>query len=305
MENKIPKEIIKFFEKKGGHSLIVKGPAGCGKTTFSLETALYLKDKYKIVYKSTRVQDYTLLDQFPWIADTIIPKLKKDSINNVSREELHRLEGQIEDGLIDDTDGNDNIPLKTENGDYVFEFATLLPELERIYDTVESHLPDKSLVIIDSINALCDKYGVSIEKLILTLQKDLVEKTGVNLILILESVNPQYIEYFGDGVVSLNRNQYKDYSIRVLELQKLRGCEIRNSKYLFTLMDGHFRAITDTLNIPVPNNFDYKEGKGYTLGSADMDKIFGDINPEEIVMMKYDDDQSLKYIKTMLQSTLS
>jgi hypothetical protein len=97
---------------------------------------------------------------------------------------------------------------------------------------------------------------------------------------------------------------YKDYSIRILELQKLRGCEIRNSKYLFTLVDGHFQVITDTLDIPVMDNFDYKKGQGYTLGSQDMDEIFGVMNPEEIVIMEYDNDQSLKYIKSMLQTTL-
>src|SRR3970282_968745 len=36
-EGRLPLEIIEFFNQPGGHSLIVKGPAGTGKTTFALQ----------------------------------------------------------------------------------------------------------------------------------------------------------------------------------------------------------------------------------------------------------------------------
>ena len=46
----IPPEVIGFFKKEGGHSLIVKGEPGSGKTTFALEILSVLKNDFEVKY---------------------------------------------------------------------------------------------------------------------------------------------------------------------------------------------------------------------------------------------------------------
>ena len=67
VEGRLPGEIVRFFENQGGHSLIVKGSAGTGKTTFSLQLIEELKGMQNSYYLSTRVSDESLYLQFPWL----------------------------------------------------------------------------------------------------------------------------------------------------------------------------------------------------------------------------------------------
>ena len=70
----IPSEIRTFFGKPGGRSLLVKGPAGSGKTTFALQLLEDMADPKKSFYLSSRVSDQALFRQFPW--------LEKESMKN-------------------------------------------------------------------------------------------------------------------------------------------------------------------------------------------------------------------------------
>ena len=70
----LPSEVVRFLENAGGHSLIVRGNAGTGKTTFVLQVAEEFKDRQKAHYLSTRVSDTSLLRQFPWLAERLITR---------------------------------------------------------------------------------------------------------------------------------------------------------------------------------------------------------------------------------------
>ncbi len=232
----IPEEIIKFFEMDGGHSLIVKGEPGSGKTTFALEILNQLRDKFEIKYVSTRVADDVLFLQFPWLKEVIEKKPEKKKEVKISRTELNRLEGIIEEGLLEEK-------IKFEEGEAILEVGEMLPELEEIYDFVEAAYPKKVLVCIDSIDGLSEKYGVPAEKILYTLQKDLVENGRANTVFVLESSGFENIEYLGDGVISLHHEPWDSYWKRYMYIQKLRGAPIKNSKYIYTLYNGHFNAI--------------------------------------------------------------
>ena len=67
--NRIPKEVHRFFEVPGGHSLIVRGEAGTGKTTLALQTIEELRSVEKCFYHSTRVSDRSLMTQFTWLEE--------------------------------------------------------------------------------------------------------------------------------------------------------------------------------------------------------------------------------------------
>src|SRR3989442_12614389 len=72
---RIPREIVEFFNAPGGHSLIAKGPAGTGKTTFALQLTEALGEVTASHYLSSRVSVESLYRQFTLLKDPITPAL--------------------------------------------------------------------------------------------------------------------------------------------------------------------------------------------------------------------------------------
>src|SRR3989442_11598021 len=95
-----PREVVAFFESGGGHSLIVKGPAGTGKTTFALQLTEALGEVTASHYLSSRVSDEPLYRQFTWLRDRIKPAIlqtgsKSPHNTKVARHALDQLEGKL------------------------------------------------------------------------------------------------------------------------------------------------------------------------------------------------------------------
>src|SRR5205814_43601 len=166
---RIPREVVEFFNAAGGHSLIVKGPAGTGKTTFALQLTEELGEVSASHYLSARVSDQSLVRQLIW-------------------------------------------------------------------------LPERSLVLIDSIDALGEHYGIPAARLITVLQKDMVEGSKQNVLYVLESSGETRLDYLGDGVVSLASSEYQGRRLRVLTIEKLRGQQVQHHRYLYTLDGGRLTA---------------------------------------------------------------
>jgi len=230
---RIPREIFTFFTNPGGHSLILRGNAGAGKTTFALQTIEDLSELERSYYVSTRVSDDSLFKQFPWLRNRIgrtSMGLGEDGENDsVSRSGLNDLKG-FETTAIGISNGKMSVSIGRE-----------LRDIESIYDAVESNLPERSLVVIDSIDAMAEKYGMTCSKLINTIQKDVVEQYGANALFVLENADAQ-LDYLGDGVVMLSVKEFQRRRIREIDLLKLRGCEIQQPKYLYTLRGGKIRS---------------------------------------------------------------
>ncbi len=235
---KIPIEVYQFFTNPGGHSLIVRGNAGTGKTTFALQTIEELSAIEKSFYHSTRVSDMSLLTQFGWLKDKMEGIERSDSFSNVQQSTppaARRL------GLSN-LKGIKSVPMEVaKGGGLSISIGKDLGELEGLYRGIEKHLPEKSLVVIDSIDALAEKYNISCSKLLSTIQCDIVEGYGSNVLFVLESSNMD-LDYLGDGVVNFSRNEFNRRRIRELEILKLRGCEIQQPKYIFTLDKGRIQT---------------------------------------------------------------
>lgn len=261
-----PKEIIRFLSSPGGHSLILRGMAGTGKTTLALQLIEELAAVQQSYYMSTRVSDQSLFNQFPWLLDKVREgeilkarkKIKKrtDSEQQVekilvglasikgelknekvkaSRKELMRLQGIIESG------GEEQIAEATGESELTVTVGSMMPEIEMAYDVVDKALPERTLVVIDSIDALAEKYGVPPSRLINAMQRDLVEGCGTNIVYVLETPD-QLLDYLGDGVVYLSVNNNTGRRIREMDILKLRGCEIRQPKYVYSLLGGRVRT---------------------------------------------------------------
>lgn len=294
----LPKEIISFLQSPGGHSLLVKGEAGTGKTTLALQIIEALSDMQPEYYLSSRVSDVALYHQFPWLKERVEknqlmragmaflrrswnkdgPKRTElDDVElRVDRRELNRLEGQIEAGEmgLEDEEG----PVMNPDGSVIVEVGAMLPELEMAYDIAESNLPKKTLVVLDSVEALAENYGIPAYRIMNALQKDLVEKAGTNVIFVMETADRSHLDYLGDGVVILRNTVQGNNRVRMIDIEKLRGSSIRNWRYLFTLEGGRVTVMDRDLDlrwIHLPINDRPLSPDQGSFGWNELDRLFG------------------------------
>lgn len=254
----IPEDLLQFFRAPGAHSLIVKGSAGTGKTTFALQLAEELGEGARSYYMSIRVGDESLYRQFPWLrekreghhiqrtggtAEGTEERTKRST--KVDRAELLKLEGRVElgqeGGEVYEKVGEGQV----ENDALIFDLGSDLPEIDLAYDEVERNLPGGTLVLVDSIDGLSERYGIASSKLVNTIQKDLVERGNANVVYVLESTGDTRLDYLGDGVVRFSSEEHAGRRLRVMTIEKLRGVEIRQHRYIYTLKDGRIHAFSN------------------------------------------------------------
>ncbi len=273
---RIPLEVMDFLRAPGGHSLIIKGDAGSGKTTFALQLIEELEEEQPEYFLSSRVSDEALFKQFPWLREKVRRQevlkagkaflrakqcdpsesdiehqgrvftakrfLKTISTSSqepmVVRSELKRLEGLIESGGLDFDDEVD-----IDDDGLTINLGMILPELEIAYDIAEMNLPQKTLVILDSIEGLSERYGISSKRILNVLQKDLVENSGTNVIYILETSEKTELDYLGDGVIVLENIEVKGRKLRHMRIDKLRGARIDRCTISPSMTAGSRRSI--------------------------------------------------------------
>lgn len=299
----IPESLLDFFGGPGGHSLIVKGAAGTGKTTFALQLTEELGSVENSYYMSIRVGDQSLYNQFPWLKEKIEYRKRiapsrmggreeNEDGSRVDRTELKKLEGRIEMGEEDEHSIYDKIGdgEVTETG-LILDLGSDLPEIDMAYDVVERSLPDKTLVLIDSINALAERYGIHPSKLMNTLQRDLVENSASDVLYVLESSGETPLDYLGDGVISFSSEEHAGRRLRVMTIEKLRGTEVRRHKCAYSLDEGRIQTFgfekidmleKKSLWEPVP---DVSED-WVSTGNEQLDELIGGFKKGTIVALE-------------------
>src|SRR2546426_6564816 len=150
---RIPREFVDFFTGRGGPSLIARGPAGTGKTTFALQLTEALGEVTASHYLSSRVSDESLYRQFTWLKDRIKPAIlqtgsKSPHNTKVARHALDQLDGKLEEGK----EGEHEEPEAIGSGEVKGNFLEVtlgfdLPELEAAYAFVDDRIPARSLVL--------------------------------------------------------------------------------------------------------------------------------------------------------------
>ncbi len=265
----IPEEIKNFLSHEGGSSLIIQGNPGTGKTILALELMDTFLDRNPM-YLTTRSTTDAVYRYFPRLRqrheeinviesrDTFWDKFFKKTDSN----ELHVERDAFEMyGMLDD-------PNRTD-----------ITEFDLVCDRVDAFLPAKSLLVLDSIEGLCDKYKVSEKFFIGLINRCLIEPAQTNVVIILEKMGKTEIDYLTDGVVSLHQMDRDGRRMRMLSVDKLRGTNINQPNYLFTLKNGRFRSFSafevmypeEYLPFePIPNTKTH-----YSTGNRDLDEIFG------------------------------
>ncbi|MFQ5909625.1 MAG: gas vesicle protein GvpD P-loop domain-containing protein [Thermoplasmata archaeon] len=319
-EKGIPDALLDFFKGPGGHSLIVKGAAGTGKTTFALQLTEELENVENSYYMSIRVGDHSLYNQFPWLKDAMEYKKriaptkvnrKPEDEGKVDRTELKKLEGRIEMGEEDEDSIYDEIGEGevTEAG-LILDLGSDLPEIDLAYDVVENSLPEKTLILIDSINALAERYGIHPSKLMNTLQRDLVETSSSDVLYVLESSGETQLDYLGDGVITFTSEEHAGRRLRIMKIEKLRGTEIRQHKCAYSLDGGRIKTFGfEKIEIPeekapwepVP---DISEN-WVSTGSEQLDSLIGGFKKGAIVALEIGGNVDTLYSDLMKTSLIS
>lgn len=226
----VPSEINEFL-KGVGNTLLVKGAAGTGKTTLSLE----LLSMFPGVYVSTRVSKDDLIKQYPWLLGSI-----------------------SEDSIIDARRACTRAP----SADLLTapdEYFKMPGPLQLAYRKIKQLKPP-SVAVFDSWDALicrfelCEKqFGGGrwkrgeIEALLL----DAFSELNTNIVLITERTKETLIDFFADGIVILHSDLLDGRQLRRIDLAKLRGMRIERPRYLFTLKDAQFRSFTRVEPTPI------------------------------------------------------
>jgi len=288
----LPREIHQFFGLDGGRSLIVKGSAGTGKTTFALQLLEETGDPEKSFYLSTRVSDEALYNQFPWLKEKEVQAAIIDSSRilldvlydepepeeTVSADETMKV--QVAQEFLksiheDDTGPPTKVDRTRLN---VLMEQNRLPEIEQVYNRIEQVLPDKSLLVIDSVEGVTQKYGIDQALFINSLQKDLVENSNTNILFVLEKAEAPEVEYLVDGVVTLGRVELDNRRMRQIHLAKLRATRIQQPNYLMTLLGGRFTTfepfLPDYTSVSTWEAVPDKENQ-YSTGCKQLDGLLG------------------------------
>ena len=291
---RVPPEVVSFLSGKGGRSLIIKGGAGTGKTTFGLELLERIGQPSRSFYLSTRVGDETLYRQFPWLKTTEMrsrildaAKLFLDTVQASTKGRPAELpeseQKKIRAGReVLGSFGQERGPPTRVDRTHLAALLkrSPMPEVENVYNRIERALPDKSLLVIDSLEGVTHKYGLEMEEFVMALQKDLVEASSTDVVMILEKPEAGGIEYLVDGLISIQREELDERRVRHLRLEKLRATNIGKPRYAVTLDGGRFEAlgVTGPMNghatasvwpaIPDPDRY-------YSTGIPDFDALLG------------------------------
>jgi KaiC/GvpD/RAD55 family RecA-like ATPase len=253
----VPPEVIAFLSGKGGRSLIVKGGAGSGKTTFGLELLERVGQPNRSYYLSTRVGDEALYRQFPWLKATEMrtrvldaAKLFLDAIQagGKSREpelpETEQRKVRAGKEVLGSFGTERGPPTRVDRAHLqALLKRSPMPEVENVYNRIEKALPEKALLVIDSLEGVTHKYGLEMEEFVMALQKDLVEGSSTDVVMILEKPEAGGIEYLVDGLISIQREELDERRVRHLRLEKLRATNIGRARYAVTLDGGRFEAL--------------------------------------------------------------
>jgi KaiC/GvpD/RAD55 family RecA-like ATPase len=236
--------LLDFFAT-GGRSVLVRGDPGTGKTSLVLQLLDYhSKNGFKSVYQSTRLSAKTLKSHQPHFE---VVQGKYGTVPRLEEQQIGFQDSRRMDG--------------------VRAISGLRQYLEQV---------SNPFVVLDSWEGLFfESHTLGVEEI-----SKLVEDYDARFVVVTERREQTDLDYLLDGVVVLRRRYHQGNVIREIELKKLRGVSIMQSRFLFTLDSGKFKylppfrseAKEDVNEVGQP-----LEAKGdlYSSGSSSLDSLLG------------------------------
>lgn len=279
-----------FYEKNVGQSIVLRGPAGSGKTILAIRILEELSQKQQTIYLTTKELDERLCAQFSWLGKNIGDRIldatvgQKEALNmfNGDNSQKPRAQPQLATTNKHENGARPTVVCRTHLSKLLS--AAHLPELEMLYEKVEKGLPEKTIAVIDTIEGIANrcKYDgtpLSVQELIEVIQKDLVEKSGTNLLFILGQPTASFADFLVDGVITLHMQDIDGRRVRELVLEKLRTVNIKQPTYIYTLIGGkfHYFEIFKHQRISEPRLWEPVQDAPlyFSTGSKPLDNLLG------------------------------
>ncbi|NVM01860.1 MAG: hypothetical protein HWN67_05970 [Candidatus Helarchaeota archaeon] len=284
MDN-IPKELIDAIDKPYGYSILVKGLAGTGKSTLVLEL---LSRSENPLYFSTRVSPLSLEHQFPWIKETI----KAENMLDVTQ-----------------------LAFIAKDTEHYFESVIKFKDLPEFLQVIYHKTKDRpnSFVVIDAWSTLL-KYSQAssmIEGKIESFLSEMVRQKKIKLFLVTETESETYLDYIVDGILTLKRvgfgKRFAKKRIREIHIEKLRGVEVAQHEYIFTLNNGRFRHFEPQYPNIKEGTFQKIEeiGDCFSTGNHQLDTILnGGYRKGSFIVFEIEDGISDIFPKTIVYQTI-
>jgi KaiC/GvpD/RAD55 family RecA-like ATPase len=254
--------LLDFFSG-GGRSVLVRGDPGTGKTSLVLQLLdFHSRNGFKSVYMSTRLSAKTLKSHQPWVE---VVQGKYGNVPSLEQDQIGFQDSRRMDG--------------------VRAISGLRTYLEQV---------SNPFVVLDSWEGLFfESHTMGVEEI-----SKLVEDYDARFVVVTERREQTDLDYLLDGVVVLRRKFHEGRVIREIELKKLRGVSINQSRFIFTLDQGKFRFLppvrsrsrNDSMIVgePLPDPetnicssgshaLDSMLGGGFRRGSLDLFEISNDV----------------------------
>lgn len=236
--HRIPPQLLSFFREKVGEILVVKGPPGSGKTMFALELLKGLCSKSRGLAIFLRLDDDQLRTEIPWFTEA----------NGSNIKPFHQ-------------------------NDKIADANWFKRELQ---NQMAAEGPPLGYMLFDPIDAITEQYENPERKIKEIVS--LVQSTNVSAIMIQEEEGTTYLDHIAGGVVRIDFDTFDGRRYRSLEIEKLRGIEVGNARYLLSLHKGEFRAFipwnpVDSTHEPWIALDD--TNTHFSTGLLDLDEILG------------------------------
>lgn len=249
----IPSELSNFCSSPG-RILLIKGEPGTGKTLLSLELLDCCSEERHKFYLSTRVTPERLLAENPRLKERFDVKGVFDRV---------KMEEAVT-AVYDLTKG---------------DLSGFVDQLYRLTDQAV-----EPFIVVDSWSGVALTLGP--EERLKGEQSlvNLCQETDAFVVFVSEETEPSNIDFLVDGVVELEQSEMENRPLRYMYLHKLRGTRIDHRRYVFTLLDGRFKAFPP---FEMPEGWatakkrNVKEREGYfSTGMEDLDVPLGGGFPE-------------------------
>ena len=278
-------EVESALKSMASYTILLKGAPGTGKTTYAitlLEQLCHKDAEAKGVYISTRIDPAVLYKQFP----DLEKRVPRKNIIDATQSEFSDAEFQV-----------------------TYEDAASF--LRGVYSVVAEE--NVTILLIDSWDAVAFQIGKedqSIEKLENSML-DIARKTKTHLLLISEYTGEKKLDYLVDAILRLEKEQVDDKMVRRVFIDKLRGSQIHNSNYSFTLEAGKFTHFVTTATELGSGRHEVIKNKEeefpviYSTGIKDLDTIIGGYPRGSFVLLEIADDSISQSYRPVLFHTIS